>query len=106
MGTSLERDSLEYLMALHYNQDFVDEYGGLWQSLDAFLEEAPHRAPDVPHLIAEALARFPNDDDLDRYIDDAGCDYNTSLYPGGVRAWLTEISRRIEDWLEASGTQR
>lgn len=99
MGTSLDKNSLEYLMSLHYNQDFVIEYGGLWESLNAFFEEDPDRAPAVPGLIAQALTRFETDEDLDRYIKEIGCDYNTALYPGGVRAWLTEISRRIEAWL-------
>ena len=100
MGTSLEKNSLEYLMALHYHQDYLDEYGGLWESLDAFLDEDPHRAPAVPGLIAEAFVRFPSDEELAPYIYEIGCSYNTSLYPGGVRAWLTEISRRVQAWLD------
>lgn len=106
MSTSLEKNSLEYLMAAYYNEDYFVEYGGIWETLDAFLEDEPGEAPAIPGLIGDVLASYRSDGDLDRYLDDAGCDYDTHLYPGGPRAWLTDISERVENWLRATGYRR
>lgn len=100
MGTSLEKNALEYLMGAYFNQDFVHEYGGLWETLEGFTREDPEVARTVPLLIVETLARFPVDSDLDGYLERAGCDFNTNTYAGGARAWLMEIARRLEAWAE------
>jgi hypothetical protein len=87
--------ALEHLMGAYFHQDFHDLYGGVWQTLEAFVIDSPDEAARLPEEIALALSAHSSDDALERYLDQLGCEYRPQPGDGGYRGWLEEIARRV-----------
>lgn len=92
---TLELTQLRQLMGAYFHQDFYDEYGGVMETVDAFVDDD---ATDVPELLAEiawVLDAYPAERDVEDLLDSLGCEYRADPADGGYRGWLTQIARRL-----------
>lgn len=85
--------ALTYLLDFYFNQDFYDEYGGPWETVDAFGLSEPERARQVPAEVDALISRLPNDEDLEAWVRATG----TAVRPpdGDYRAFLREVAHRL-----------
>jgi len=83
-------------MGSYFHQDFFLVHGGVWEAVQAFIDDDPDDARLLPGEIATVLTHFPDEASLERYLDDLGCAYRAQAQDGGYRGWLTEIARRVE----------
>jgi len=85
-----ETPALWQLMGAYLHQDY-DLSGTIDENVKLFVAETPDLAPALPSEVAWALATFTTEEELERFVDDLGCQV---LPPGGIshRAWLTHIA--------------
>lgn len=94
MGSLLETPALSLLAGAYFHEDYLAENGGMWETVDAFLDGEPDVAPDLEDEITSLLATHSRDGDLADHLRHAGCRYDSSRYPGGTRAWLRDVAQR------------
>ena len=82
-------------MGAYFHQDFYEAYGGVWETVDAYVADDPRRE-QLPDEIGWALEHYPDEEDLRQYVFDLGCEYRVQPEDNGYRGWLTEIARRVE----------
>lgn len=92
----MQTPALEQLMGAYFHQDFHDDYGDIWGTVDAFTAEEPKLASALPDEIAQVLARFPLEAEVDSYLESLGSSVYLDQADGGYRGWLREMSDRIE----------
>ena len=81
-------------MGAYFHQDFYVSYGGVWETVDAFIQDVPEGAADLPQEIVQVLGTHRTEADLQAYLVKLGCEYRPQPGDGGYRGWLTEIARR------------
>jgi len=86
---------LHQLMGAYFHEDFHDVYGGVWQTVDAFIADDPAESAQLPNEIAWALTKFSTEEAMESYLTSLGCSYQPQPGEGGYRGWLTEIARRV-----------
>ena len=88
--------ALESLFKAYFHQDFYEVYGGVWETVDAFVRDDPIDARRILDEVPHVLDRHPSDEDVRRYLTSVGCSYRSELHDGGSREWLREISRHVQ----------
>ena len=83
-------------MGAYFHQDFYESYGGVWETVDQFIHDAPNNAARVPDEVRQVLKRYDTDEQVEAFLDQVGCEYLAQPGDGGYRGWLTEIARRVE----------
>ncbi|GAB3778980.1 contact-dependent growth inhibition system immunity protein [Nocardioides ungokensis] len=91
----MEAELLRQLMAAYFHEDFQDVYGGVWETIDAFVADDPAESVLLPDEIAAVLAEFPTEEATAGYVISLGCCYQPQPNDGGYRGWLAEIARRV-----------
>ncbi len=86
---------LEYLLGTYFHQDFDLVDGGVWETVDAFLREAPEDAQFLPSEIDTVLRTLPSEDDLKALFERFGSDFVPLPERGGYRGFLTQLARRV-----------
>lgn len=85
-------NSLTYLMAAYFHEDWNHTHT-TWQAvIDEFLKDNPVRVAAAPREIDEVLSRSVDDEALAGELIEMGCAFNP---PGGPRAWLDAVAERI-----------
>jgi len=86
--------ALQHLLGAYFHQDWFDEYGNEDAAVDAFVAESQSHAPRLSGEVDWALASYPDESDLEQYLDTLGCEY---VPRGSVtyRGWLTAIADRV-----------
>ena len=87
---------LKELMRAYFHQDFYAAYGGMWETVDAYVADDPVDSSKLPDEIGWALEHYPHEDELRQYVLELGCEYRVQPEDNGYRGWLTEIARRVE----------
>jgi len=94
-GGSVQTPALENLLGAYFHQDWFDEHGDEWATLDDFIDGEPALAPLLPGEIRQLLAEHADEASLEARLFSLGSCYVTSPTEGGYRGWLTEIARRV-----------
>ena len=87
--------ALEQLMGAYFHQDWWEDRGGEAWVIAAFLRESRRLAQNLPDEIAETLAAFPTDTQLEAHLDGLGCEYTPRPDEGGYSAWLADVGGRV-----------
>ncbi|GAA2147094.1 hypothetical protein GCM10009844_23970 [Nocardioides koreensis] len=90
----MQTPALRQLMSAYLHQDY-DLIGDVWENVDAFVTESPDLAVLLPGEVAWTLANYPDEAELERFVDTLGCQLGPLDDEGGYRGWLTEIARRV-----------
>jgi hypothetical protein len=89
--------ALDYLLGAYFHQDFYQDHGGLWETVDAFVRDDPHQADPLPGEVEARLTVDPTEDELRDYVRSTGCEYRLQPEDGTYRDWLRAIARRVEN---------
>ena len=92
----METPRLKEMMGAYFHEDFYDAYGGVWETVDAYIADDPPDASKLPREIGWALEHYPDEEDLAGYVLGLGCCYRVQPEDNGYRGWITEIARRVE----------
>lgn len=88
---------LEQLIDGYYHQDFTSVWGALQMYVDRSTpEQLRGLITDIEHI----LAVYPDDGDVEAYLDRLDNNVDRSREPGGYRGWLEEIVRRVRAHLD------
>lgn len=91
----MKRPAVDTLMKAYFHQDFDEVYGGMWETVDAFVDDDPRNAARVLAEIPELLSLYSTDEQLEHYLDSLGCMYRFEDHDGGSRQWLLEVADRV-----------
>jgi hypothetical protein len=94
MEVVMQTPALDYLLGAYFHQDFFDEHGGVWETVDAFIANDPHRAEQVSVEIDQLLAES-TEEEIVKHVDGAGSAYAADWDGGTYRGWLTGIADRV-----------
>jgi hypothetical protein len=86
--------ALAQLMGAYFHQDWDDDIGDEAAIVRAFTRSAPDLAAALPAEIARVLAAYPDETDLEAFLDDLGCEFTLRCGEGGYAGWLRSIARR------------
>ncbi|HEU5038930.1 MAG TPA: contact-dependent growth inhibition system immunity protein [Nocardioides sp.] len=96
-----EPEALVHLMGAYFHQDWDLDHSDEWEVLLAFERDEPELSRQLPDEIAQVLARFQAEPELEQYlVRGLGADYNARYNGGTYRAWLQQISDRVRATLE------
>lgn len=91
----MQTPALERLMGAYFHQDFTETHGGPWQTISAFLSGEPGLAVSLSREIEMVLRALPTEDDVERYLDELGCEYWPGPAEGGYRGWLAAVAAYV-----------
>ena len=91
----MDTPALRQLMGAYFHQDWFEEHGDPWATLEDFVHGERALVPSLRPEIDETLRRFDNEEDLAGFLRSLGCSYTAPPGTGGYRAWLEEIARRV-----------
>jgi hypothetical protein len=91
----MQTPALKHLMSGYFHQDFGLVHGSPSDTVSAFARDSPEEAADLPEEIAWVLAEFQVEDQVERYLDQLGCEYFASPDDGGYRGWLAAIAEQV-----------
>lgn len=91
----MEAPALENLLGAYFHQDWFDEHGDEWATLEDFIEGEPQLAPLLPREIDRVLDEILTEDAVASFLRSLGSCYTTTLEEGGHRGWLAEVSLRV-----------
>jgi hypothetical protein len=98
MNVEKEIPNLCYFFGGFINQDFNYEFGSIEGAVDAFFNEMPvHEALSFASEIEHLLAQELNDEEFDKVIIKAGCEYYTYADNLSGKAWLQQILKRAHE---------
>ncbi len=90
----MDTPALEQLMGAYLHQDY-DLVGDVWDNVDVFVARSPNLAPLLPAEVTWALQAFPNESELEAFLDRLGCQLLPEEEDGGYRGWLTKMAERV-----------
>lgn len=91
----MQTPALKHLMSGYFHQDFALVHGSPSDTVAAFVRDAPEEALDLSHEIESILAQLPSDQDVERYLEQLGCEYFAQPEDGGYRGWLNSIAKQV-----------
>lgn len=89
----MDYPALTHLMGAYFHQDWFEEHGDEWATLQDFLDHEPG-ASAVADEIPDVLARFESEKALGDYLWSIGSYYTPAAGGRGYRGWLEAIAER------------
>ena len=88
----MKAPALEQLMGAYFHQDWFEEHGDEWATLQDFLDQEPGAAA-VADEIPVVLARFESEKALGDFLWSIGSYYTPAEGSRGYRGWLEDIAQ-------------
>lgn len=78
----------------YLHEDWPEVHGDEWGALDAFINDEPRLAQQLPDEIDSLLRRFTTEAQLDTFFEGLGSAFLPDPEAGGYHAWLEEVAAR------------